>query len=103
MSHFHYLKKVVTLTLDQPTCIGCGRCVEVCPHGVFVIENRKSALLDRDACMECGACALNCPVNAIEVESGVGCSLHLFNEWLCERKLRKIITTNDRKREADHG
>ena len=89
MNRFRYLKNVVTVALDQPTCIGCGRCVEVCPHHVFIIDSRKSVMVDRDACMECGACAINCPVNAITVDAGVGCAIGIFNEWLHERRHRK--------------
>lgn len=69
-----YLKNVTTLELDRDTCIGCGRCQEVCPHGVFAVEQGKAAIQDKDRCMECGACAVNCPVAAINVESGVGCA-----------------------------
>ena len=90
MKRFRYLNNVVTLALDQPTCIGCGRCVEVCPHQVFSIDNSKAALADRDACMECGACALNCPVTAIAVDAGVGCATGMINEWLQDRKLGKL-------------
>ncbi len=32
-----YLKNVVTLALSPEKCIGCGRCLEVCPHDVFVL------------------------------------------------------------------
>ena len=56
-----YLKNVVTLNLDSDKCIGCGRCLEVCPHAVFVLASGKAELRDREACMECGACARNCP------------------------------------------
>lgn len=69
-----YLTNVTTLELDREKCIGCGLCIQVCPHAVFTIENRKSKIVDRDACMECGACGMNCPVDAIAVESGVGCA-----------------------------
>ncbi len=69
-----YLKDVASLKLDRGTCIGCGRCVEVCPHRVFRLTDSKADVVDRDACMECGACALNCPVSAISVQSGVGCA-----------------------------
>jgi len=88
MKDFRYLQDVVTLELDQATCIGCGRCLEVCPHQVFSLAEKKAALRDRDACMECGACALNCPVKAIAVDAGVGCASGMINEWLQEHKLR---------------
>jgi len=68
-----YLSNVVTLRLDEAACIGCGRCPEVCPHAVFVVEDRKARIVDRDACMECGACVRNCPVGAISVVAGAGC------------------------------
>jgi len=88
MKGFRYLENVATLKLDQPTCIGCGRCMEVCPHQVFLITEKKASITDRDACMECGACALNCPVKAISVDAGVGCASGMINEWLRERNLR---------------
>jgi NAD-dependent dihydropyrimidine dehydrogenase PreA subunit len=90
MKDFRYLKDVVTLELDQQTCIGCGRCVEVCPQQVFAVKGKKALMLERDACMECGACALNCPVKAITVDAGVGCASGMINEWLQERKLGKF-------------
>jgi len=88
MKGFRYLENVVTLKLDQPVCIGCGRCPEVCPHQVFELVEKKAVIRDRDACMECGACALNCPVKAISVDAGVGCASGMINEWLRERNLK---------------
>lgn len=69
-----YLKNVVTLALDEGKCTGCGMCVEVCPHEVFIIDNRKAHISDKDACMECSACAKNCQAAAISVQAGVGCA-----------------------------
>jgi len=74
MQKHKYIKNVSTLALDTKKCIGCGMCVIVCPHDVFVIEKRKTKIIDHDACMECGACAKNCPVGALNVKSGVGCA-----------------------------
>jgi len=70
----YYLKNVATLAYQPELCIGCGRCAEVCPHGVFVIGEGKAAVIDRDACMECGACSRNCPAGALSVNAGVGCA-----------------------------
>lgn len=77
-----YLSKDLSLRLDVSRCIGCKMCVDVCPHGVFAIENRKAQIVDRSACMECGACAINCPVNALVVASGVGCAEAIINGLL---------------------
>ncbi len=69
-----YLKNGETLQLNSGKCMGCGYCVEVCPHGVFEITNGKANITAKEYCMECGACKMNCPVGAIEVKSGVGCA-----------------------------
>lgn len=63
-----------SLRYDADQCIGCGRCEEVCPHGVFAMSDRVARLVRPWGCMECGACRVNCPTPAIEVESGVGCA-----------------------------
>ena len=77
-----YLKNVVTLSLDEQKCIGCGLCLEVCPHGIFEMKDRHARIVDRDGCMECGACAKNCPVSAVTVQPGVGCAAAIFNQML---------------------
>lgn len=77
-----YLKNVSTLKLYSDKCVGCGRCVEVCPHKVFKMHEGKLDIIDKDDCMECGACSKNCPVNAIEVKSGVGCAYAVIKGWI---------------------
>ncbi len=77
-----YLKNVVTLAYDPSQCTGCRLCTEVCPRGVFTIENKKALITDRDRCIECGACALNCAFNAITVEAGVGCAQAVMHSMI---------------------
>ena len=77
-----YLKNVVTLDLDENKCIGCGMCLDVCPHDVFKLNSKHVVIQNRDACMECGACALNCPADAVSVQSGVGCANAVINAML---------------------
>ena len=80
MKH-RYLENVTTLAYEPQKCIGCGRCTQVCPHGVFELSEKKAKVIDKNACMECGACALNCPTKAIEVNAGTGCAAAIIYSW----------------------
>lgn len=80
------VKAVNTLRYDRSRCVGCGMCVNVCPHAVFRMEGKEAILIDNEACMECGACALNCPARAILVDSGVGCAAAMIVSALKGRK-----------------
>ena len=81
--HLSYIKDVVTLQLNVAKCNRCGRCLEVCPHAVFALDdNGPVRIVDRDACMECGACAKNCQAAAIAVRSGVGCAAAVLNSMI---------------------
>jgi NAD-dependent dihydropyrimidine dehydrogenase PreA subunit len=77
-----YLQNVVTLQLDKNACTGCRLCLEVCPHGVFILKDKRAHIANRDACIECGACAKNCAWGAISVRAGVGCAAALINSRL---------------------
>jgi formate hydrogenlyase subunit 6/NADH:ubiquinone oxidoreductase subunit I len=45
-------------------CIGCGKCVKVCPLNNIALQNKKP--LWGDHCTHCMACICNCPTEAIE-------------------------------------
>ena len=82
MKELVYIPGVVTLKLDETKCNGCGMCIKVCPHEVFVLSGKKAHITRKDNCMECGACEMNCPVNAVKVKAGVGCADGLINSIL---------------------
>lgn len=44
-------------------CIGCGRCVAICPSH-HALEKGELHFL-RDGCVSCGKCAQNCPTGAL--------------------------------------
>jgi NAD-dependent dihydropyrimidine dehydrogenase PreA subunit len=74
-----YLSNIASLEYSAEKCTGWKLCVEVCPRGVFRMENRKAVITDKDLCMECGACALNCAFGALNVKAGVGCAAAIIN------------------------
>ena len=77
-----YLSNVASIELFTGKCTGCGMCLDVCPHEVFALNNKKAIILDRDRCMECGACVNNCPFGALSVAKGVGCAAALINSMI---------------------
>jgi len=62
----------MNVIVDIDTCIGCGRCEEICP-AVFHLDETigKSVVIDPEACEFVGCCEAaeeNCPVEAIRLE-----------------------------------
>ena len=65
----HWLTTLNNRSLFQPevteSCVGCRRCLEVCPKGIFsLVEKKAEADLSKECC-ECLACVKQCPVKAI--------------------------------------
>lgn len=48
-------------------CIGCTKCVAVCPFGALSMSGKK-AVVNMSACTLCGACVQVCPVEAISIQ-----------------------------------
>jgi electron transfer flavoprotein alpha subunit len=46
-------------------CIGCSKCVPVCPFAAINIIDKKAVM--NEACTLCGACVQVCPVQAITI------------------------------------
>ena len=49
----------------SPKCIGCNKCVPVCPFAAIQLMDKKAVI--NEACTLCGVCVQFCPVNAIEI------------------------------------
>ena len=54
----------------KESCIKCGRCVKVCPSGIFEMEdadgNKCVKTVDVQRCIACGHCSAACPCGAVE-------------------------------------
>ncbi len=52
---------------DTEKCVGCGKCVFICPYDAIVWKDISTPEIKTEDCMGCGACALVCPHQAIEL------------------------------------
>ena len=56
------------VTIDQTLCTNCRICIDVCPAGVYHMENNKHnrvIVKYPESCEDCEACILQCPPGAI--------------------------------------
>lgn len=56
----------VSVACDEKSCIGCGKCIEVCFGNAITIKDNV-ALVDENICIGCGQCSKHCPTNAMKL------------------------------------
>lgn len=73
----HYFGRKLPFTakmqVDKGKCIGCSKCVAVCPmDSMSLIKEGKNRKVEINVhnCIICGACRYECPVNAISYGRG---------------------------------
>lgn len=64
---FHRAAKrmLVTRPVPDKSCIGCGKCAQVCPAGAISMMDRRPRI-DRDRCISCFCCGEFCPKGAMK-------------------------------------
>jgi coenzyme F420-reducing hydrogenase delta subunit len=60
-----YSRKAV---YDVQECVGCDKCVFICPYGALEFESFATPKVLEEKCVGCGACQLVCPHHAIQVK-----------------------------------
>lgn len=60
---------VYLVNVDKDRCEGCGKCVEVCPALILVLEDGKVGVTGNpDDCLGCRSCEAVCEQAAIVVQ-----------------------------------
>lgn len=54
---------------DTQKCVGCGKCVFICPYEAIEAQPLATPEINMDKCVGCGACALVCPHLAIQLKN----------------------------------
>lgn len=68
----------MSIRIDRTSCVGCGRCVEVCPGNLIKLaqyevanasqaaERPRARIRHPEDCWGCTSCLKACPVQAIQ-------------------------------------
>ena len=65
------------LEIDEGNCIGCSRCMKICPTEAIRIRGGKAFIME-DRCIDCGKCHEACPVDAIYIKQDDFKMVHEF-------------------------
>jgi NADH:ubiquinone oxidoreductase subunit F (NADH-binding)/(2Fe-2S) ferredoxin len=58
-------KKLLTYSILDEYCKGCGACMKACPAGAITGEKKKPHRINPDKCIRCGACFEACKFKSV--------------------------------------
>ena len=58
---------LITYSIDQEKCTGCGVCKRECPHGAVRGKKKQAHEIEFQSCDKCGICRSECKFGAIQV------------------------------------
>jgi electron transport complex protein RnfB len=61
------LKTPTRVVIDEASCIGCTKCIDVCPTDAILGSGKKMHTVITDACTGCELCLPPCPVDCIDI------------------------------------
>jgi NADH:ubiquinone oxidoreductase subunit F (NADH-binding)/(2Fe-2S) ferredoxin len=62
-------KELVTYSIINEKCPGCGLCIRECPVGaITLVGKKKPVILDEAKCTRCGACYNVCRLGAVDIK-----------------------------------
>lgn len=83
--------------LNTSTCIGCGKCIKVCPMHIFELKD-KVLPMNEDNCIQCRLCADKCPTSSIFIKESFLNGLRIAFRESFSDKLQKSYNSDDKWR-----
>ena len=62
-------KPPATAIIDETVCIGCTKCIAVCPVDAIIGAAKLMHTIIHDECTGCGLCVEPCPVDCIDLKT----------------------------------
>ena len=73
---------MISITIDEKVCIGCGLCESDCPNAcIHVVDG--VARVGESVCIECGHCYAICPVGAVTMDN-YGVPIRILLKLRCD-------------------
>lgn len=57
---FLHLPGIHIKSKENGKCISCGKCNQVCPMAINVVDEIRNRVIDNLECIQCGACIDHC-------------------------------------------
>jgi Na+-translocating ferredoxin:NAD+ oxidoreductase subunit B len=74
--------------IDEPACIGCARCLDVCPTDAIVGARKRMHTVIAEDCTGCELCLPACPVDCIRMVAVPGLPAELSPAAVLARAAR---------------
>ncbi len=55
----------MSIAIKKEACVGCGKCVEVCPGNLIKLQDKKAVIKKEKDCWGCTSCLKECRLGAI--------------------------------------
>ncbi|MCS5710961.1 RnfABCDGE type electron transport complex subunit B [Candidatus Berkiella aquae] len=86
--------------IDEATCIGCTKCLAVCPVDAIVGATQQLHTVLSDYCIGCNLCLPPCPVQCIRLETLEMSAEDRLNQAKAAKKQHQVRKTRLEQQEA---
>jgi electron transport complex protein RnfB len=93
-------KASTRVQIDESMCIGCTKCMDVCPTDAILGSGKKMHTVIAQACTGCELCLPPCPVDCIEILPNHAITQEQSNDWRIRyeqknKRLKRLQSENN--------